>query len=292
VPNNVMSKEAIVNYSEPIVPTRMSVDVGASYDVAPNQVRAAIAEAIQNCPLVLASPAPDVLLLDFGGSAITYRARFWIEDYSKDDPAKSQVRTSIWYVFRRRQIEIPFPIQVQYERDELSGRPADTTPGIAASFAKVELLTSLTEAERLELAGLCEERLYATHEVVVRQDAPGSSMFVVSAGKVEIVLEPDGRPLAVTESGGFFGEMSLLTGSPRTATVRALQDCTLIEVTADAFRRFVLEKPAVLDVIARAAITRRAEINRRRTEGAATAHPTESATSFLGRVRKFLGIPT
>ena len=43
VPNNVMSKEAIVNFSEPIIPTRMSVDVGASYAVPPNEVKAAIA---------------------------------------------------------------------------------------------------------------------------------------------------------------------------------------------------------------------------------------------------------
>jgi small-conductance mechanosensitive channel/CRP-like cAMP-binding protein len=291
VPNNVMSKEAIVNYSEPIIPTRMYVDVGAAYDAPPNEVKAAIAEAMRNAPLVLASPAPDVLLLDFGPSAVIYRARFWVEDYSSDDAARSQVRTSIWHVFRRRHIEIPWPIQVEYSREERSGRQPDMSPRIAASLAKVELLRSLTDADRLELAALCDERLYASHEVVVRQDAPGNSMFVVSSGTVEIVLEPDGRPLAVTEEGGFFGEMSLLTGSPRTATVRALEDCTLVELTSEAFRRFVLEKPAVLDVIAAAVMKRRAEINQRRSETAAAAAPAESATSFLGRVRKFLRIP-
>jgi CRP-like cAMP-binding protein len=113
----------------------------------------------------------------------------------------------------------------------------------------------------------------------------------VSSGKVEIVLEPDGRPLAVTEAGGFFGEMSLLTGSPRTATVRVLDDCTLVELTSEAFRRFVLEKPAVLDVIAAAVMRRRAEISLRRAETATVVAPAESATSFLGRVRKFLRIP-
>ncbi|MCX6546369.1 MAG: mechanosensitive ion channel family protein [Acidobacteria bacterium] len=291
VPNNVMSKEAIVNFSEPIIPTRMSVDVGASYAVPPNEVKAAIAEAMRNAPLVLASPAPDVVLLDFGPSAVIYRARFWIEDYSRDDPAKSQVRTSIWYVFRRRNIEIPWPIQVEYERAELSGRPPETTPLIAASLAHVDVLHALTDADRLELAALCDQRLYAADEVVVRQDAPGSSMFVVSSGRVEIVLEPDGRPLAVTEAGGFFGEMSLLTGAARTATVRAVEDCALVEVTADAFRRFVVEKPAVLSAVAAAVMTRRAEIDRRRSEASAVVAPAESATSFLGRVRKFLRIP-
>ncbi len=292
VPNNVMSKEAIVNYSEPIIPTRMTIDVGASYDVPPNEVKAAIAEAMRNAPLVLPSPEPDVIVQDFGPSAVTYRARFWIEDYARDDPAKSQVRTAIWYMFRRQNIEIPWPIQVQYHREHPSGRPPAATTHMADSLAHVDVLQSLTDADRLELAALCDERIYAAHEVVVRQNAPGSSMFVVSSGKVEIVLEPDGRPLAVTEAGGFFGEMSLLTGSPRTATVRALEDCTLVEVTSEAFRRFVLEKPAVLDEIATSVMTRRGEINKRRSEAAATVAPPESATSFLGRVRKFLRIPT
>ncbi|MEI6667766.1 MAG: cyclic nucleotide-binding domain-containing protein [Acidobacteriota bacterium] len=292
VPNNVMSKEAIVNYSEPTVPTRVSVDVGASYDAPPGEVRAAVFEAMNHSPMVLAAPAPVVELVEFGASAVLYRAKFWVADYALVDPATSQVRTAIWYVFRRRAIEIPFPIQVQYERDEVVGRLPETTPRMAASLAQVELLHSLSDADRLELAGLCEERLYAPHEIIVRQAVPGSSMFVVSSGKVEIVLEPDGRPLAVTEAGGFFGEMSMLTGSPRTATVRALEDCVLVELTAEAFRRFVLEKPDVLDVIATAAIIRRAEINKRRSEETAIATPTESATSFLGRVRKFLGIPT
>lgn len=291
VPNNVLSKEAIVNFSEPIIPTRMTIDVSAAYDVPPNQAKAAILEAIRNAPLALASPEPDVILQEFGGSGVVYRARFWIEDYARDDPAKSQVRTSIWYTFRRHNIEIPWPVRVLYEREEAPLRLSDTTPRIAASLAHVDVLQALSDSDRLELAALCDERLYAAHEAVVRQGAPGNSMFVVSSGRVEIVLEPDGRPLAVTEVGGFFGEMSLLTGSPRSATVRALEDCSIVELTSEAFRRFVLEKPAVLDEIAVAVMTRRAEITRRRSETAVAAAPAESTTSFLGRVRKFLNIP-
>jgi small-conductance mechanosensitive channel/CRP-like cAMP-binding protein len=291
VPNNVMSKEAIVNVSEPILPTRMTIDVGASYQVPPNDVKAAIDEAVQHSPLALTSPAPEVLLWEFGPSAIVYRARFWVEDYAKDEAAKSQVRTAIWYVFKRRHIEIPWPILVHYDREEAVGRPLAMSPAIALILARVDLLKSLTEAERLELAALCDERLFVAHEVVVRQGAPGNSMFVVEQGKLEVVLEPDGKVVAVTEAGGYFGEMSLLTGSPRTATVRAVDDCRLIEITSDGFRRFVLEEPAVLDVIASAAIERRAEINRRRSEVVTAAAPTESTTSFLARVRNFLRIP-
>jgi len=116
LPNNFVSKEPIVNYSEPAAPVRIDVDVGATYLVAPNQVKAAMLEALRHSPRVLAVPAPEILLRAFADSAITYQARFWIDDYALDDQARDEVRTAIFYAFQRHNIEIPWPIQIQYER--------------------------------------------------------------------------------------------------------------------------------------------------------------------------------
>ena len=82
VPNNIIAKEAITNYSEPAIPTRLELDVGASYLSTPADVKAAMLEAMRQVPRVLATPAPDALLHSFDGSAITYRARFWVAEYS------------------------------------------------------------------------------------------------------------------------------------------------------------------------------------------------------------------
>ena len=57
------------------------------------------------------------LAADGNDCAITYRARFWIADYEIDDEVKDEVRTAIYYAFGRRGIEIPWPIEVGYERD-------------------------------------------------------------------------------------------------------------------------------------------------------------------------------
>src|SRR6476469_9910704 len=117
VPNNVVSKEAIINYSEPAAPTRLEVEVGASYLVPPNQVKAAIMEALRHSSRVLSAPAPDVILAAFDASAISYRARFWIDDYQADEASRDEVRTAIYYSFQRHGIDIPWPIQVQYEKE-------------------------------------------------------------------------------------------------------------------------------------------------------------------------------
>src|SRR5262245_18219499 len=78
VPNNTIGKDAIINYSEPAVPTRAEIEVGASYLSTPADVKAALMEAVSQVPRVLKTPPPDALLASFDGSAITYRLRFWI----------------------------------------------------------------------------------------------------------------------------------------------------------------------------------------------------------------------
>jgi small-conductance mechanosensitive channel len=84
LPNAFISKEAIVNYSEPAAPTLLEVDVGVSYEVPPDRVKAALAEALANAPMVLEVPPSDVLVGGFGASAIDYRVRFWVNDFSRD----------------------------------------------------------------------------------------------------------------------------------------------------------------------------------------------------------------
>jgi small-conductance mechanosensitive channel/CRP-like cAMP-binding protein len=257
VPNSVMSKDAILNYSEPTIPTRLEVDVGASYDVPPNAVKCALHEALDNAPLVLRDPAPDVVLEDFGASAITYRVRFWIDDFARDTAARDQVRTNIWYTFGRRGIEIPYPIQVEYSRDERGPRSEDDVRDAAARLGAIDLFGGLDDAERTRLAHDGRERLFGAGERVVRQGDQGESMFVVLSGRVRVTIEPSGREVAVTGGGGVFGEMSMLTGDPRTATVTAATDARLLEITAAQFREVALGRPALVDQVSAIVSARR-----------------------------------
>lgn len=93
VPNSQMAAQAIQNYSEPTSPTRIEVEVGADYRTPPNEVRDALLAAMRQAKPVLASPPPEALLSEFGASAIVYKTRFWIDDFSQDARAKDAVRT-------------------------------------------------------------------------------------------------------------------------------------------------------------------------------------------------------
>jgi CRP-like cAMP-binding protein len=199
------------------------------------------------------------------------------------------VRTNIYYTFKRRGIEIPWPIQVEYNRDEVPERTGATTERYLEVLGQVRVFAGLTEEERRELAERSLERLYAAGEAIVREGEPGDSMFVVCRGRVRVTVAPDGREVALMEQGGFFGEMSLLTGEVRTATVSAATECDLMEVTADAFRRFILDKPSVLERVSHDVAVRREELARTRAVEVAPAG-LESEENFLSRVRRFLGL--
>jgi small-conductance mechanosensitive channel len=286
VPNNVVAKEAIINFSEPALPLRLEVEVGASYLAPPNKVKAAMMEAIRHSSRVLAAPAPDVLLVGFDASAINYRARFWIDDYGQDDPAKDEVRTAIYYAFQRHNIEIPWPHQVQYEKTWVEPDVHLKVEEEERLLAGVDLFASLPPEMLNQIALAAPMAVYGSGETIVKQGEEGQSMFVVLSGTVSVVLEPTREELARIQRGGYFGEMSLLTGEPRSATVLAIGDVVVVEIVADLFRRLATANPESIEKIGMAAMVRRAGLEQMKSSTSETV--TVETKTLVTRMKKFL----
>ena len=287
VPNNIIAKEAITNYSEPAIPTRLELEVGVTYAAPPPAVKRAMHEAMRQVPSVLKAPAPDVLLVAFDASSMNYRARFWVEDYEFDEETKDLVRTALHYSFARHGIEIPYPIQVEYSKEW----PAADADGLRREregiLAGVDLFSTLSDAQRAAIAAATVTRTYGDGEAIVRQGDAGDTMFVVCSGRVAVVIEPDRREVAAIERGGYFGEMSLLTGDPRTATVVARGEVVVLEVSAEIFRRLGVESPAAVEQVGIAAAARRAELDRAKSTASGSAAMDQRVT-LLSRMKKFL----
>ncbi len=290
VPNSMMSKDPILNFSEPTEPTRIEVMVGASYDAAPNVVKQALHEALDNSPLALTAPPADVLIEDFGASSVNYRLRFWIADYGRDGAARDQVRSNIWYTFRRHAIEIPYPIQVEYSRDVVPARTPERLQALAARLDQIDLFGDLDGDERVRLAEGCREHLFAAGERVVRQGAQGRSMFVVLDGAVRVSLEPTGQDVARISQGGFFGEMSMLTGEPRTATVTATDDALLLEIPTDQFRDLARGRPGLLEHVSEVVSARRVVLDEARAAADEAQAAVPARLSLLRRIQRFLDV--
>ena len=145
-------------------------------------MKAALHEALDNSPLVLRDPAPDVLLHVFDSSAVAYHVLFWVQDYGQAPIARDQVRSNIWYTLRRHAIEIPYPIQI--ELDQMPAPSAATPP--AAALDSVEIFAPLTSDQRVQVLQASRPSLYAAGEVIVREGDSGSSMFVLVSGEASV----------------------------------------------------------------------------------------------------------
>jgi len=287
VPNNIVSKEAILNFSRPVPHTMLHVEVGVSYDAPPNRVKAVVLEALKDATYVLATPAPAVLVSSFGESSVNYRVEFWIGDPSLDDEARDEVLSEIYYALRRANLEIPYPIRVEYQRESV---PVALVPAERRreEIARVDIFSPLSAEAKVRLADASSERLFGSGQTIVWEGQAGESMFVVVSGRVRVTLGNRANEVATIGPGGYFGEMSLLTGDPRTATVSAIDDCLLLEITADDFRTIVLADPLVVERIGLAVAESGMGLERSRNEAAAAVAVHEAPRSLLARIQRFL----
>jgi voltage-gated potassium channel len=97
-----------------------------------------------------------------------------------------------------------------------------------------------------DVARLLKRRDVAAGQTVVRRGQPGEAMFFIVSGELEVQVEP--RPVRLGE-GQFFGELALITGAPRSATVVAAQPCVLLELDVADFRQLASDRPELLKVI-------------------------------------------
>jgi hypothetical protein len=111
----------------------------------------------------------------------------------------------------------------------------------------IPLFSDLTASEFIAVALLLVRRVTKAGEVIVREGDPGDSMFIVSTGEVRATLLRDGRevPVATMRDGDFFGEMAVLSGEPRTATVTAVKSTELLELSREHLSEICSRHPHV-----------------------------------------------
>lgn len=298
IPNSSIAKAEIFNYSAPTPKHRRSVEVGIGFDVPPNQAKETLMTAASAVEGVWADPPPDVLLIKFGESAINYRLRYWVDDFQDAPEIDDRVMTSVWYYLKRAGVGLPYPYRNLLVRQEDPAGAARTREErrsqIRAFLGGVELLDALSAAETARLAETAEVRTYAVGEDIVSQGDAGSEFFIVEEGSVHTIVEtPEGRCLTFGPFGRgfFFGEMSLLTGEPRSATVTALSDVSVLVITKERFADVLTSNPKVAEKLSASVAKRRAEVAQGNGEqGEAAAAGNYSRDNILRRIKDFFNI--
>src|SRR5881296_2112373 len=261
IPNNEMVSHTIVNLHYPTEVHAMRIRVGVEYKNPPNLVKGALTRAASTAEGVLVEPPVRIYLVDFADFAVIYEIKFYMGNHARMNEIMDAVRTNVWYELKRRGITIPFPIRtLQVERK--AARPIQEDQAEALSILRGEPLFECLSDEQLNhLVKQARLNYFGRGEPVIEEGAAGDSMFVLLRGAANVSVSKNGSTIQVATlgAGDCFGEMSLLTGEPRSATVRADGDCYVMEIGKPVMAEVLRDAPSCLEKLSELLARRKME---------------------------------
>ncbi len=300
VPNATVSKTIVTNYSKPTKLHLSHITVGVGYAHPPERVKKVLLGAVSDTNGISAKPSPTVFLDDFGSSSIQYDVRFWITDFSRKPHITDAVRSRIWYCLQRAGMSIPFPINDVYLHtvtpDHEEKLRAELREDIIRELKNLDLFKPLTHKDITTLAEYSSILRYTRGEAMVRQGDTGDSLYLIRSGSVEVTLRTDKNEPVVLASlgpGKCFGEMSLLTGEPRSATVTALEETQVVVVGKEGLKALFESNPLLVEPLSSMLEDRRKEQVASQTKASKHRNKVESRSSekhredILARIKSF-----
>ena len=254
IPNSVVSKSVIMNFSVPSKLDVLTLAMGAAYDAAPGKVKQVLLQACHKARGVRKRPEPIVRVTGYGDFAINYELRVWIDQYSAYKDVRDELYSLIWYLFKRNNITIPYPvrdlhIKTASGKEEMQ-RKRLKVQQTARELRQVPLFAPLGDADIELLASEAPTMQYYKGEAVVKQGEPGESFFLIRSGRLNVIAKDEaGEEVQVASlgRGEYFGGMSLLTGEARNATVVVQEDAELLVIDKEMFNKVLVAKPQIAE---------------------------------------------
>ena len=298
LPNKILAEGTIENFTYPSSLHIVEIDVSLGYHEPPNRVKDVLLKIASENTSVLKDPTPEVYVVAFGEFAINYRLRAWISDYGAILRIKSDLHYSIWYAFKRNSLEIPYPIRTIYQYQyQMKKEEGILQREIEAYLRKIDFLKPLGDIEIHKVSAFAKIELYGRNEVIFKQDEKGESCFFIKHGAIDIMLK-DARGteswVATLGEGGFFGEMSLLTGEKRMASAVAKEDSELIVIDPRGFYDVFKNNPDLMERLSEIVAARSLELEMTRkrvmTEIEKIEEQKAASKNLLGRIKLFFKI--
>lgn len=242
VPNNVIAKDKVINFSKPTRSVNQIITMGVSYSASPLLVKSSIKEVLSShreAKLI------NVLLKEYGDSSIIYDIYYTVSDYSKIRIVRDSIYSGIWYKFKSKGIEIPFPIRTVIMKSE--EKENIISDELLEKIKNTDIFSELNEKALEEFLSYGLLREYKSGETVMKEGESGETMFFVLEGSFDVVKGD--KAIGVIKDGDFFGEMSLLTGDKRYATIIAKELSKAIEIDREAFKLLLEKEKKVIDKI-------------------------------------------
>jgi small-conductance mechanosensitive channel len=303
IPNGTLVKSQITILGRRTGAPQMSrrhIEFFVDFRWSPSEVIDTIETALRKDPVprMALDPAPTVVMMGVRDSYAQYVARYWLTDLAVDDPTDSAVRIRIWFALRRAGISMSIPastVFLTHETPERESRKAERELAQRLrALEKVDLFSGLSAKLKRQLAEQLEPAPFARGEAVTHEGDLDDGLYMIVEGEAVVRIGKLGeeRDVARLAAGQFFGEMSLMTGEARTATVIAATEMLCYRMRKVAFQEILEQTPAIADQIAEVLVMRRSALSAARDERdeIRTKRHETAKQDLLGRIRGFFGL--
>ena len=290
ISNSVLGKETIEVAPRTNLNARV-VFFNTEYNVSPTRTIQLIRDAVRQVENVTQKIRPVVRIRNLGDNGIDWEVKYWLEDYAKYNDTDALIRQRIWYVFQREKIDFAYPTRVVHMMPEPEiVAPEEIVNSYAEHLNNVQIFAPLSDEETEQLANASTARVYAPGESIVRKGQEGNSMFVIISGAVKVQIPEADYQKTVNRLGptDYFGEMSLLTGEPRSATVIAEVETEVLRIKKEALQPIFENNPALVQSICELIEERRLLLTAEAE--AAVDEELASQKGVLRSIRKFFGL--
>ncbi len=275
-------------------------DVG--YDFLSGQVIETVQNAIINGHIknVADTPTPNCILMALNPSAANYALRYWLTDIEADDSTDSAVRSRIYAALQRAGMDLTCPqqnIHLTYKDDTYQqNKHMLFFKERMEALNQLELFNVLNDSEMTEVAEKLVYTPFAHGDTIMRQGEIANWLFIIKTGTADIFLEaPNSERRLISSTNGrcFLGEMGLMTGAPRSATVIAKTDVIAYRLDKESFQDILTKRPDLANEISKLLVSRLFSINNLQQQIDSETRAkmmSEQQNSFLLQIKGFFGL--
>jgi len=283
---------------------RMWVYFNVDFRFSPADVIDAVNGGLQAAPIegVADDPKPHAICFDFAkdgrDSFAYYAVRYWLTDLSRDDPTSSKVRERIFTALKRAAIPLAMPaahLWVEQDAETRVRSQQAEAERRQAGLNGVEFLRTLTPEEKAYVAPRLKYALFAPGETITKQGAVAHWLYIIVSGlaEVRVQVEATTKVVAKIQAPGFVGEMGLMTGEPRTATVVALTEVECYRLDKEGFNKIMVGRPEIVREISSVLANRKVELQAVREDLDAAARQSALEAEhrrLMGTIQRFFGL--
>lgn len=251
-------------------------------------------------PNVARQPAPQCFLIEMAENPLRYSVSYWLTDLTAMNPTDSSIRVQAYLALKRDGIAVAVPARkVSVTKETKQRRRMRREQELAqrmVALRTVDIFRGFSPDELKALADKLQAAPYLKGDVLVRQGADARRLYIVVEGRADVIVQSergDRAKVAELGPGDFFGEMGLMTGEPRTATVVATSAMQCYRIDKDAFGELLVARTDVAEQITTILAKRRVELEATRDHldaDAAAAHTAAARHAIREKIWQFFGL--